>query len=98
MARTTTDLNAVRERPHTFTWGAIEAIHDIGSYSIVEYIEKTGAKATCFHVYVDGKDTRRSANSLDAALLYAIGFKHCEVNEASYMAKAALKLFGLKDG
>lgn len=91
----TTDLNIVRNRPSTFTWGKVQHIHEIGPYQIVEYEDRHDRQVS-FHVYVDGKCTNTSAGSLEGALLLAIARKSLEVNEARYMAMGAAKLLGVK--
>ena len=77
----TTDLEVIRERPRLFTWGTILHVHDIGSYTIVEYKDNKDGKPL-FHVYVDNKSTNTSTTTLEGALVYAIAYKHLEINEA----------------
>lgn len=91
---TTTDLEAIRKTPSLFTWGRINQIHDIGSYTIVEYEDRT-TKETSFHVYVDGRSTHNSTGTIEGALLIGMARKHLEVNEARYMAMGAAKLLGI---
>lgn len=72
-----------------FTWGPIDAIHQVGPYTIVEYrrdnsnttsADPDGLAAshdqTHFHPYIDGKDTAQSFLSLDQALIGAIAYRH----------------------
>ncbi len=91
-------LEVIRKHPRSFMWGTVLRVHDIGSYTLVEYEHRHAYKdeGVQFHVYVDGKDTRMSETTLDNALLYAIAHKHLELNTASYMAKGAGKLLGVE--
>jgi len=91
---TTTDLTTIRNLRRTFTWGKISKIHDIGSYSIVEYIDDA-TKDVLFHVYVDGKNTHTTSETLERALVLAIAHKNLEVNLARFMAIGANKLLGI---
>jgi hypothetical protein len=95
----TTDLDVIRKHRARFTWGSVQEIHDIGPYTIVEYISRNRDKEdeTCFHVYVDGKNTSSSTSTLEGAMILAIAHKHLEVNEARYMAMAACKILGVKE-
>ena len=99
MDRTTTDLETVRQHPGRFPWGPVQQIHDIGPYTIVEFLTRgvDPAEGPSFHVYVDGKSTNHSTDSLDSALLVAIGRKNCEANEGRHMAEGAMRLFGIKE-
>jgi hypothetical protein len=93
----TTDLDKVRNCPRLFTWGSVEAIIDIGPYTLIEYRPiHGGAIRTTFHVYIDGKSTSNGADTLEEALLIAIARKHLEPNESRYMAMGACKLLGIK--
>src|SRR5512144_1327563 len=68
-----------------FPWGPITEQHQIGPYTILEYLEDTStydnASAwerhgrTLYHIYVDGKNTAVSATSLDSALAGAIAWR-----------------------
>lgn len=68
-----------------FPWGPIDAVHEVGPYQIVEYrrdMSNAGQVemyadhgTTCFHPYIDGKDTSHSYPSLDAALVGAIAIR-----------------------
>lgn len=93
----TTDLDIVRKHRARFTWGSVQDIHDIGPYTIVEYvIAREGKEITLFHVYVDGKATDSSTSTLEGALILAIANRHLEINEARYMAMASCKILGVK--
>jgi hypothetical protein len=94
--KTTTDLNVIRNNPRRFTWGQVAKIHDIGPYTIVEFVRHDSTEV-CFHLYVDGKDECSSCSTLDGALVLAIARKHLEANEARFMAMAATKLLGIKE-
>lgn len=68
-----------------FLWGPITETHQIGPYTIVEYLDdRSGAihseewaqhGRTLYHVYVEGRSAHISALSLDAALAGAIAFR-----------------------
>lgn len=72
LSNKTTELSVIRERPNRFTWGRVAKFHDVGPYTLVEFIPDrlAGApgQAPEFHVYVDGYDTCRSTATLDGAL------------------------------
>ena len=91
----TTDLTVVRLAPHAFTWGTVRKIHDVGPYCLVEYEDRD--QEIRFHVYVDGRSTSNSCETMDEALLYAIAYSHLEINDAGHMARAATRLFNIKD-
>ena len=73
-----------------FPWGPIIEQHQIGPYTILEYLEDTSAYdnatawerhgRTLYHVYVDGKNTAVSATSLDSALAGAIAYRRDGAN------------------
>ena len=75
-------------------WGVVHAIHEIGSYTIVEYTGPNDGAEHRFHPYVDGQDTNHSEHTLEAALLLAMARKNLEPNRANYMADAAEQLLG----
>ena len=80
MINTTTDL-VLLQKGLKFTWGKINKIHTIDSYSIVECVldqqfHYEYKPATVFFPYVDGVNLQRSADSLDGAILLAIAHKH----------------------
>lgn len=95
--QTTTDLEAIRKTPLRFTWGTITKFHEVGPYTLVEYMDRLNRDETAFHIYVDGKCTSTSAATLEGAIVLAIARKHLEANEARYMAKASIKLLGVKE-
>lgn len=98
MQATSTNLEDIRKTTGRFTWGTIMAFHDVGPYTIVEFISYDSSNQTAFHVYVDGKDTANSTSSLDSALVLAMAFKNVESkNEARFMAMGACKLLGVKN-
>ena len=68
-----------------FVWGPVVKVHEIGEYSIVEYrpqifkdscgTGKYEEEKTNFHPYINGKDTNRSFESLDDAIIGTICYK-----------------------
>ncbi len=98
----TTDLPALRKGAR-FTWGEIVKIHDVGRYTLVEYIMRPlgnaslpiEAKAPSFSCYVDGVEQSVSSTTLEGALLLCMSRAHLEANEARYMAIAAAKLLAI---
>ena len=91
-----TDLKIIRETPARFTWGAVQYIHDIGPYTIVEYTDKNNG-ATMFQVYVNGKSTSNSTATLDGAILLAVAWRNLGASEAPTMARGACRLLGVKE-
>lgn len=78
-----------------FTWGRVEAVHEIGPYRIFEYLSKHSKfEERLFHCFVDGKDIHESAPSLDHAILVCMASKHCGLN--SRAAQFAAKILDLK--
>lgn len=70
-----------------FPWGPVQRVHAIGRYEVVEYLRDNSNlshmpreadrvarehAAASFHPYVDGKDTCRSYETLDSALVGAV--------------------------
>lgn len=99
--KTTTDLDVIRKTPSRFTWGKVTNIHDIGRYTLVEYVDmKKGSSIytiTLYHTYVDGKSTHTSHTSLESGLVYAMAIGAIEnVNDARHMARAACKVLDIK--
>ena len=95
----TTDLDVIRRTPSRFTWGRVVTIHDIGRYTLVEYVSQSSEKppVVYFHSYVDGKTTHSSHTSLESGLIYAIAVGAIEnVNDARHMARAACKVLDVK--
>lgn len=70
----TTDISILRSLPRAFTWGPISTIYEVGPYTIAKYTNKKGE--TLYHAWVEGKDTHHSYESLDAALVGAIAYRH----------------------
>lgn len=103
MNDSTTNLEIIRHSPRRFTWGTVTRFHEVGPrYMIVEYERRpvgnetlTEREKVAFHVYVDGRDTSSSTNTLEDALIYAIAFGKLEINEARWMSIAAAKLLGV---
>lgn len=98
----TTDLEKIRNG-EPFTWGKVIAIHDIGRYTLLEYLGRayqnchaTGKleEKSTFHIYVDGVSTSSGASSLESGLIHAIAIGRLEINAARWMAIAANKLLG----
>lgn len=97
MRETTTDIEIIRHKPSRFTWGEIQKIHDIGRYTLVEYIDSKGKEITLYHSYVDGKSTQCSHSSLESGIVYAMALGADDnPNTARYMAMAAVKVLGIK--
>lgn len=99
--KTTTDLDIIRKNPSRFTWGKVTTIHDIGRYTLVEYVSPPNnlhdKERTLFHSYVDGKNTNTSHTSLESGLVYAMAIGAIEnVNDARHMARAACKVLDIK--
>jgi len=89
----TTDLEVLRKNKRRFMWGSIAGIHDLGEYTFVDYVStSTGTARRSFHVYVGGKDTHTSCDSLDEAMIYAVAWANLEINAAEHMAEAANKI------
>lgn len=87
-------LNPVEHIYKTFSWGHIDEIHIIGDIQIVEYTSKCDKKSEFrFHVYVKGEDVCQDFNSLDAAILGALGYKYDGVN--SQFARFSTKMLGI---
>lgn len=96
---TTTDLETIRTRPNRFTWGRVITIHDIGRYTLVEYVSQSHDKPSVvyFHSYVDGKSTHSSQTSLESGLICAIAAGSIDdANEPCHMARAACKVLDIK--
>lgn len=94
--RTSTDLAVIRRTPRLFTWGAVQKIHDVDGYALIEAIDKNGE--TTFHVYVDGEDQRTGTRTFDGGLVLAISIKNNGSSQYGHsMAQAACKVLGVKD-
>jgi hypothetical protein len=77
--RTTTDLKIVRRWNKFYTLGHIIKIHDIGEYSVIEYIDKMDNDSS-FACYVNGERLASSFGSLDDALIDCIAAKNGTVH------------------
>lgn len=92
MSPFTTDLETIRTNPERFTWGKVEAIVDCAYYTFVQFETE---ERTLVHVYVDGKDTCRSAGSLEEAFVVAVAYRNGHRNDgASHNAWKLLKREG----
>lgn len=63
----------------TFVWGKVIAIHTVGEYQIVEYVDKhheDGENGISFHGAIDWADAHVSFNSLDEALVGLVARKY----------------------
>ncbi len=93
---TTTDLDVVRKRASKFTWGEVVKIHDIGRYTIIEYISRDlgDGKHLTFHIYVDGESLSVGTSSLEEALVYGVAYHFADndPNRARHAAWAAMKV------
>ena len=86
-----------RER---FTWGRVVAIHDIGEYRIIEFLNRkvdgctVTKELTDEHLFfVEGSS--QSCHSLDGALAAAIACKHEGLN--SQAARYFMKMISAED-
>ncbi len=76
-------------------WGPIVKVHEIGPYAIVEYLldyssrggscdySKHGAKS--YATYVEGKSTKHTHDTLDAALAHCIAYAHDGINTQAHV-------------
>ena len=96
----TTDIKELRNKNARFTWGTITNVQEIGRYCIVEYhpwkvkgievlVGDRDENTLEYHCYVDDRDTCQSVDSLDAALVACIAYKHEGANHRadSYFMK-----------
>lgn len=103
----TTDLTILRTAPHRYTWGKVIKVHDVGSYSIVEYEPdgfaiygtSIGHQARMFAIYVNGEHLAYSSKTFDGALVVVIAAaRGGRENNSQYllnMADAAMKVLGV---
>lgn len=104
----TTELRVIRETPSLYTWGVVHRIHEVGRYVIVEYtpvIEHTCAIddsdtspnfLKCRYApYVNEKSMSSHAETLEGAILLAIGYSKFGPNEGRALANAACKLLDI---
>lgn len=81
-----------------FVWGKIESVYSIEDIQIIEYEPREGA-VNKYHPYVGGEDTGLRCNSLDEAVLAALGFKYDGINSRfDYYAAKMLGLGEEKEG
>lgn len=102
---TTVDVDGYGDRwwrprpygPDRFTWGRVEAVHQINGYVIIEYTPNVPGSYNAFelkeremeegrrsfHPWVDGKDTGHSFSSLDRALLGCVAWR-ADVRHGGY--------------
>ena len=89
----------------TFTWGPIRRVHEVGSYTIVEYEftvpndcagRKKGDKEIRFACYTRDHDLCESAMSLDMALLICIANRAGGFGQHSSLAYACGKLLDIE--
>ncbi len=83
----TTDLNELK-KGKPYTWGKVVKIHEIGPYSIVEYIpwtenedgvitESVDPKSDHnYSCYIDSEDVQIITENLDHALVASIAYLH----------------------
>lgn len=74
----TTNIKAIKSGEE-FTWGEVVKIHEIGAYSVVEFIDNARNK-TLFHPYVEERDLHHSFLTLDEAIINAVAFNKCGIN------------------
>ena len=87
-----------------FPWGPIDAVWDVGEeYQIVQFRRDTSGHVqpevweshgkTRFHPYINGRDTSRTYDSMDAALVGVIAYKREGPNSqaARYFDRMTLK-------
>jgi hypothetical protein len=80
-----------------FSWGPIQAIHEVGDIQVVEYLDDRSNHSesqpyawdrhgrTLFQAYVGRRSTASSHPSLDSALIYAIAYKREGANGRAAM-------------
>lgn len=94
MSQKTAQLSIVRAEPDRFCWGKVIKIHTIGPYDLIEYIPEEWMAAsgkTRFQIYANEMDQQLSADTLERALLYAMGRRHLASHrhEAGLVTSAA---------
>lgn len=74
-----------------FVWGKVVKVLEIGLYTIILYYpylkgrEKGVAWATNrYHLYINGKDTSRTFQSLDQALVGAVAIQNDGINTRAH--------------
>ena len=95
------EINALKKE---FVWGEITKVHQIGDITIFEYLEDERFNASTgemepagvtrsYHMYVGMKDTNHSDDTLDGAILVALGVKYQGLNsQFSTMASRMLEM------
>lgn len=68
-------LPDVEHDPSRFANGAVSQVHRVGDLGIVEFQHRV-TQQPGFWVYLNNRDTGRSANTLDAALIEALAVKY----------------------
>lgn len=64
-----------KQDPNKYWLGPITKIHEIGEYAFVEY-KSLSCGEVRYSVFINGKNTNNSTNSLDHALVLAVAHKH----------------------
>lgn len=61
-----------------FNWGnIIQTIHiPVSNIQIIEYMDRHSKNKVSYHVYIDFRDTNTSYETMDSALVGAIGYKY----------------------
>lgn len=77
----------IQGKEKKWSWGGAPVVHEIGPYSIVEYVYGNNSVVS-FHPYVNGKDTHSSYATLDMAILAAMDERHngCAMNSRMWEA------------
>lgn len=103
----TCELKVIRAHPNRFCWGQIVAWHEAGPYLIVEYhpwkvdgcTVLTGMpnlEKTQFKPYADGTEVHSSWNTLEAALVHAMAYKH-DNDSTGMSVQYVLRLLNIKN-
>lgn len=88
---TSVSLEVLRSNPGKFPYGNIRKISDVGSYTIVEYIDEYAGYIK-FRVYLDGEDIGQPFNTLEKALVTAVIRKIHVSRETDCLEEAVWKL------
>ncbi len=82
MSEKTTELEKVKKFHSVFTWGIVTQIWEVGEYAVAAYHpyneaygERFDENETSYHVWVNGRDTAHSFDTLDAALAFGMAYK-----------------------
>lgn len=76
-----------------FAWGLVVEDHVLGDIMIREAISDEKDEGNLFYIYVGGKDTHHHTDTIDGALLVALGFKYDGPN--SQWARFAQRMLSL---